>query len=329
MTLLLLPLMGALHLRYPRYNAETLVGLLDAFRPDALALTPLPGDALSDPAWQDTDEIALPLSVVPWALRRGVPVYGVLEPSPDASAQADFRRYAAEYPQLGQAWREAEAHLTPLADLLAEPLELPRVASEVLPLLRAHQEAREATFGDGPATDWLRARAEVMARRIRELPHARVAVLSSAEHLPFLTDALGEAEVPVDAPPPTEAERARSLLDVAFRGEAQDPGRLLAALREIDHPEARYHEANLLLAHDHPAEALAVLEAASQGDFSRPYFLPGFLLARLGQLYDLAGRRDAARRAYLGVLALAYAPAEAREAAQMGLEQPFAYPEGP
>jgi hypothetical protein len=62
-------------------------------------------------------------------------------------------------------------------------------------------------------------------------------------------------------------------------------------------------------------------------DFVEPYYLPGFLLSRLGQLYDLAGRRDAALRAYRGVRALGYAPVEALAAAEDGLQRPFALSE--
>jgi hypothetical protein len=65
------------------------------------------------------------------------------------------------------------------------------------------------------------------------------------------------------------------------------------------------------------------LERALRTDFQEPYYLPGFLLARLGQLYDLAGQRDAALRSYRGVLALSYAPLEAAEAATSGLVEPF------
>jgi hypothetical protein len=74
---------------------------------------------------------------------------------------------------------------------------------------------------------------------------------------------------------------------------------------------------------DHASEALETLEGAVGGDFSAPYFLPGYLLARLGQLRDLAGEREGAVRAYRGVLALDWVPTEAREAAQAGLETPF------
>jgi tetratricopeptide (TPR) repeat protein len=103
-------------------------------------------------------------------------------------------------------------------------------------------------------------------------------------------------------------------------------GNLLAQLRQLQWPEARYHEANLLLANGHLVEALEILEKASQGNFTEPYYLPGYLLARLGQLYDLKGERKAALRCYKGVRALSYAPLEALAEATKGLERPFELP---
>jgi hypothetical protein len=111
-----------------------------------------------------------------------------------------------------------------------------------------------------------------------------------------------------------------------MRGNPADPAAVLERLRGLDFAEARYLEANLLLGHGRGTEALEVLEAASRGDFDRPYYLPGFLLSRLGQLYDLDGNRRAALRAYRGVRALSYAPPEALEAAAAGLEAPFCWP---
>lgn len=330
----LLPLMGAWHLRYPVYNTVSVLELTVRSQPDALALTPLTpeetrrlDDPQADSAWQDTAEVALPATVVPWAQRQGVALYGVLEPSPDAAAEGDFRRYLSGYDHLRSAVAEVEAHLTPLDTLLPSPLTLARLEGEVLPLLAAHQQAREAAFGDGPGTDWWRARLRVMAERVLALPHKRVTVLASAEHVPLLRELLHpRAELQADPPPEaaaSDAVRERALLDVAFRGEVDDPGILIAQLRKLPSAEARFHEANLLLAHGHLLEALGVLETASRGDFSSPYYLPGYLLARLGQLYDLSEKREAAKRAYRGVLALSWVPREAKDAAVAGLETPF------
>ncbi|ADI15845.1 hypothetical protein [Truepera radiovictrix] len=331
MKLALLPLLGPWHLLYPRYNAVSVLELVRAFAPEALALTPLVPGALRDPRWQATPEVALPLSVVPWAQRRALPLYEVFEPSPDEAAESDFRRYLEAYETTRATLREVDAPLSALGELLRAPLTLTRVRLELLPLLESYQRGREAAFEDGPGTDWLRARTAVMAERVAALPHTRVAVLASAEHLPFLREALAARlgdpavweELPELPAEPSDAVRERALLDVAFRGEVEDPGALIAQLRTLEHPEARFHEANLLLANGHMVEALAALRAGVQGDFSAPYYLPGYLLARLGQVCDLVGERDEARRAYRGVLALSWAPDEAVAAARAGLEAPF------
>lgn len=325
MKLVLVPLMGPFHLRYALYNAVSVRDIVTAFQPEAIATTALAPGSLDDPRWQDTPEIVLPHTVVPWARRQQIPVYSVLEPSPDPAALEDFRRYAAQYPQLREALQRVDATLRPLNLLLEQPLTLKRILEEVVPLLGEHQTLREDIFGDGPGTDFLRERTQKMAEAILTLPFERIAVLAGVDHLPFLQDSLqAEADLlELPQPEPTEETRERSLLDFAFRVEVPDPSSLIAKLRELATPEARYHEANLLLANDHPLEALETLEEASRGDFSRPYYLPGYLLARLGQLYDLAGRRDAALRAYRGVLALDYAPVEARETAQAGLAEAF------
>lgn len=324
----LVPLMGPLHLRFPQYNAASVAELLDELHPEALLTSALEPGALADPGWRDTPELPLPHTVAPWARRHGLALVPVGTPSPDADAHRDFARYAAGFPALQRAWRDTEALLAPLGPLLAEPLTLPRILREVLPLLAAHQREREARFGDGPATDWLRARTAATAERVLEAAAPRTVLLAPVEQLPLLRDALApHAELPpAPEPPATAAVQRRALLDFAMRGEAPDPGALLARLRQLDEPEARYHEANLLLAHGHPAEALELLRTASRGDFSEPYFLPGYLLARLGQLHDLAGERRAALRAYRGVRALSYAPPEALESAAAGLERPFEPP---
>jgi tetratricopeptide (TPR) repeat protein len=247
------------------------------------------------------------------------------EPPADANAEADFRRYLAQYPGGQTRLREVDAALDDVRAILSTALTLARITGELLPRLAAYHHLRERLFQDGPGTGWLRARVAAMAQRLLTLPYQRVTVLACLDHLPFLSEALaGRAELA--APPAitvSEAARERSLLDFAFLGEVADPVSLLAQLREVGSSEARYHQANLLLAHGHAAEALELLEAASRGDFSRPYFLPGYLLARLGQLYDLTGQRDKAIRAYRAVRALAWAPAEALVAAQEGLQLPF------
>ncbi len=325
MKLTLVPLMGPFHLRFPLYNAVSVKDIVRDVQPDVVATTVLEPDTFSTLDWQDTPEIPLPLSVVPWARRNGKEVYGVLEPSPDPSAEADFQRYLSQYEKTRGTVAQLGALLRPLNALLQEGLTLKRIRQEVVPIIREQAEVKEEAFGDGPGTDWLRERIQVMAARILALPHERVAALASIDHVPFLEDALrdkAELVLPSESEP-TEEVRTRSLLDFAFRGDVPEPGNVIAQLRSSDLAEARFHEANLLLANGHTVEALDLLEAASRGDFSEPYYLPGYLLSRLGQLRDLAGERDGALRAYKGVRALAWAPHEAIRAAEAGLAAPF------
>lgn len=325
MSVTLVPLLGAWHLRYPVYNAASVLSLVRASRPEIVVPAPLaPGD-LETPAWRDTPEIVLP-SVLSWAERQGVKLEPGMPASPDPDAEADFQRYLVGYPQAREQFGGLEALLRPLDELLPQPLTLARIWDEVVPVLETYQREREAAFGDGPGTDWWRERLSELAVRIAGLPETRVTVLAGVEQLPILLEVLREKGAAVTTPkdvPHDETIRERALLDVAFRGDAADPAALLGSLRDVKGAEARFHEASLLLMNGHVAEALERLEAAANGDFSTPYYLPGYLLTRLGQLRDLSGDRDGAVRAYRGVRALDWVPQDAREAATAGLETPF------
>lgn len=322
----LVPTAAGLHLRWPRFNAAVVLALLRAEAPDALALEPLAADFDASNAWRDHDELLLPWVVVPWARRAGARVYGVHEPSPDPTAQADLERYLADFPSARRVLDELAATLRPLPTLLGAALTLGRVLDEVVPLLRDARRRRLEAFGDGPATDWGEARASAVAERIAALDARHVLVVVALDRYDALHEALtqrGLAPRRPTEPPPDDAARERALLDLAWRGEGADVGALVAQLRQLGHAEARYHAAGLLLAHDHPAEALAELEACLALEFAEPWFLPGSLLARLGQLRDLAGDRAGALKAYRGVVALDWAPVEALATARAGLVAPF------
>lgn len=339
-SVVVIPLLGAFHARYPQYNVVHVREAVRAVRPDAVALAPLAPGALGGPAWQDTEEVALPHTVVPWARSLGLPLYEVgCDPNdpgtpggPDAALEVGrFRDYLELFDAGRERLRAVDAALEPVRELLARPLDATSVRTQLLPAIRTYQAERVAVLEEGPGTGWLAERAERMAERVAALPHQRVALLASADDTPALEDALARRvrvePVPDLLPDAGPEAHERALLDTAMRGDVADPGALLERLRELSSPEARYHEANLLLLHGHPAEALERLEAASRDDFQEPYYLPGFLLARLGQLYDLDGRREAAMRAYRGVLALSFAPAEALEAARAGLQAAFRFPD--
>lgn len=330
MPVLTVPLLGPLHLRWPAYSTVTVRDLVAAAGADVVATTVLEADALAAPSWQDTFELALPLSIVPWLRSAGRQLTCLAEPVPDPTAQEDFFRFAGEMPALQE---RLSGYLSLRARLAAEleaPLDPARLNRVILPLVREQQVQLRDTAGDGPATGWVWERSRSAAGRIAELAAGgTVVVLAALEDVPALEAALTELQVPLlplpESVPVSEEARDRSLLDHAMLApEATDLPALLTALGRLGSAEAGYARANLLLGSGHAAEALELLEQVSHGDFSAPYFLPGFLLTRLGQLRDLDGNRSGALQAYRAVLALDWAPAEAVEEARAGLEAPFA-----
>jgi hypothetical protein len=329
-TVTAIPLLGALHLRFPRYNAVVVEELLTRAAGDVLAIEPLPPGFAEDPSWRDTEELLVPWVVVPWAERRRLRTVGVFEPSPDPAAASDMARYLGQFESGRATLDRLAAPLRAVEELLAQALPLERVVDEVVPRLAEAQALRLEAFGDGPGTDWSEARADAVAERVLALDAARVTLVVGIDRFASVRAALerrGAAVHVPPSPPPSEAARERALLDLAWRGEGADAGPLVAKLRELAHAEARYHAAHLLLAHGHAAEALEEIEAIMRLEFARPPFLPALVLARLGQLRDLAGRRDDAVRAYRGALAPSWVPAAAREAAERGLREPFGWPE--
>src|SRR5690606_27689189 len=303
---------------------------------------PVPGRA-------DTADLTLCHTDVPWTTTQGIPVFGVglardgrQDPGLGGAAE-DLMRYLELYEHGQATLRRVEAALAPVRQLLSEPLDLDRVVDELVPAIERQQALQTEELGTGPGDDWREARAAVIASRsltaVRTASAAvsgsdtlRLAIVAEVDRQPALRRALtgpaaaasGVSVEIVPAPPAGAGEegRVRALLDAAMSGIGQ-PESLLRSLAAIEEPEARYHEANLLLEHGHPAEALERLEKLVGGDFQEPYYLPGFALARLGQLRDLAARREDAVRSYRGVMALSYAPKAAREAAEAGLSAPF------
>lgn len=317
-------LVGPFHRRFPTFNAVTLRERVAACNPATIVTTALMPGALDSPDWQDVEEPALRDEVVPWAMRNGIEVVGGGVPSPDPTAPTDATRYLAEHdphhPAL-QALASAEAVV---AERLSEALNTERIRSELLPALSALHAVKREHFGDGPATNWLEERTAKAAASL-DLDGGTV-LLIPADEWPAWQHQLPDGWCWLDAEgAPSDEARERALLDTAWAGDTQDPARLLEALSQLTTLEARAAEADLLLAHGHAAEALDKLRTVLRGEFTNPAWLAGWVLARIGQLYDLDGDREAAVRSYRGTLALAWAPKAAREAASLGLEVPFAF----
>lgn len=327
--------MGALHLRYPSYNAVTLCDSLQEIQPDAVVTTALEDGALSRLEWQATPEISLPLALVPWLETHNIMLHCLLEPSPDPNALADFQRFAQEYPQVKQKLQQVDSYLRPLQPLLAESLTLERITGEVLPILRQHFQAQQEELEDGPATDWLAARATSMVHKLSQFEAEHIALLAPIDHVAALENALDAHAMDYSYPqnpPASEPARTRAILDFAFRGDAPEPANLLAQLRQLAEDssqsnavkhEALFHQVSILLSHAHLAEASELLENLAKQPLDAPYFLPSYVLARLGQIRDLRHDRQGAIRAYKTVLALDWAAPDAMASAHEGLAKPF------
>lgn len=316
--MLLLPSLGPFHILHPRYNAATVLAILERARPEVLYLASLSPEALETGRWREEDPLLF--HVLPWAEERGVPVVA-LDREAHLKGEAEvFREALAQHP-LGKPHLERMAAFDQaLLELLKRPLTLEALASsEFLEKIREIYEGFAQAFGEGPATGFRKRR---MAQVAQALRGKEGAVLAEVLDYPFLAEAFpGALPKPHE---PTEAERERALLDRAWQlREEDDWAGLLEGLFAIGSPEALYLAAQIYLAAGEWREALGLMEEVFRMDFGRPEYLPGYVLARFGQLLDLAGERERALRAYKGVLALSWAPEEARAMAQAGLRTPF------
>lgn len=317
-------LVGPFHRRFPTFNAVTVRERVAACNPQRVLTPAFAPGALHDPAWQDIEEPALRDEVVPWAQRHGVAVDGIGVPSPDPTAPADATRYLAEHDPNHPALQALSAAEAVVGERLSEALNSERIRGELLPALSALHAVKLEHFGDGPATNWLEERTDQAASAFEA--DEDTVLLIPADEWPAWEHRLPDGWRWLEGGgTPSDAARDRALLDTAWAGDTQDPARLLDALSQLTALEARAAEADLLLAHGHAAEALDKLRTVLRGDFTHPAWLAGWVLARIGQLYDLDGDREAALRSYRGTLALSWAPKAAREAATLGLETPFAF----
>ncbi len=319
-----LPLIGPLHLTQPRYNAVTPREIARALEPDAILLASHSPEGLSAGVWRDEEELAL-WHLPPWAEREGVRVEAVGEDAEALRGEGErFREYLAQT-EKGQQYLAQEAEWRkPVEALFSRPLTPADWGRpETLEALGGYLEAVRRGFGEGPATGFRALRMERVAERLATLPEGRYLVLAELFDYPELLKRLPGAKPPPDHAP-TEAERERALLDRAWQlSEDDDFAQLLAQLQGIGTPEAAYLAAQVYLAAGETESALYLLEETAKGDFHEPGYLPGYLLARLGQLRDLVGDREGAIRAYRGVLALSWAPKEARDIARAGMKTPF------
>ncbi|WP_243028459.1 tetratricopeptide repeat protein [Thermus albus] len=321
MVRMLLPSLGPFHILHPRYNAATVLALLEEARPKVVYLASHSEVELEGGLWREEDPLLFHL--LPWAEERGIPVVALDEEAHLKGEAEAFRQALAQHP-LGKPHLERMRGFDQeLLQLLRLPLTPEDLGSEgFLSRLRQVYGGFVQAFGEGPATGFRARRMEGVVKALKGKEGAVVAEL--LDYL-FLSERLPLALPKVHEP--TEAERQRALLDRAWQlKEGDDWVGLLEGLFQIGSPEALYLAAQIYLAAGEWREALALMEEVFRMDFQHPGYLPGYVLARFGQLLDLAGERERALRAYRGVLALSWAPEEARSVALAGLRSPFRLP---
>ncbi len=324
MSVLLIPTLGPFHILHPRYNGVTIVELIRLYQPHSIGLASYSPEELVVGSWRDQHDVPL-FHVLPWAERAKVPVEA-LDAQAHLKVQAEqFREALGQYPK-GQQILAQAAHLEEgLRELLCRPHTPADFAqAPLIEALQAYHREYERFFGEGPATGFRQRRMQQVAERLRA-SRGRWAVLVDLLDFPLLLESLPEGirQLPQDHPP-TELERQRSILDRAWQlHEADDWAVLLQQLKEMESPEALYCAAQIYLAAGQPEDAFALLEELIHSNFQYPEYLPGYTLARYGQLADLLGQREKALRAYRAVLGLSWAPQEAREMALAGQRTPF------
>ncbi|RMH56142.1 MAG: hypothetical protein D6684_05985 [Deinococcus-Thermus bacterium] len=308
---------------HPRYNGVTVLELTRLYQPETLYLASYSPQELGAQRWRDQNELSF-FHVLPWAERVGLAVVA-LDEAEDLRRQAlEFRQALEQYPRGQEFLRRAAPLEEALQRLLTEPMTPERLAQKgTIEALQAYHQGYVRLFGDGPATGFRSLRMRKVAERLSS--PGRAVVLVDVLDYPLLIEALPEGSYRLpQAHAPTEFERWRSLLDRAWRlSESDDWGLLLEGLQAVKEPEALYCAAQIYLAAGQPEDALVLLEELLHTDFHHPAYLPGYALARYGQLADALGQRERALRAYQAVLGLSWAPAEAREIALAGQRTPF------
>ncbi len=329
--MILLADLGALHARNPMYNAQTVLEIMRFLGRERVILTNSSAQEWSDGSWRDLenplyhalydDEIELTPVGEDWAW---------------ALAERDqMLEFLGQYPQGKARVRE----LVPLENALREALSRPMDASmvhspELLHTVRAYHDAAALLLEDGPGTAHRKLRLERLSERLQAAVWDDAVVISPLDDLPALLELPGAILPDLTGFKPGEASRFRAVVDRAYRlEETDDLDALVHQLLELDGPpdsalgrialEARFAASGVYLAVGDLESARDLLEAVAMGQFDAPVYLPGFVLARLGQVRDLMGERDRAVRAYRAALGLSWLPQEARAVAQSGLETPF------
>ena len=149
--MILLPSLGPLHILHPRYNAATVLAILEAANPPVVYLASHSEASLAEGTWREEDPLLFHL--LPWAEARGVPVVPVDREAHLKGEAEAFREALAQYPAARPHLERLAAFDRDLSALLQRPLTPERLyAPEFLGELGALYEGFVRAFGEGPAT---------------------------------------------------------------------------------------------------------------------------------------------------------------------------------
>ncbi len=325
--------LGALHARYPTYNAQTVLEIMRHVGAKKVILASVTPQIWTSGVWRDVEHPVL------FALDDDrFPVEAIGTDWTWAELEQDkMLGFLKMYPQGLERLRELRHNELDLKDMLSKPLDAFSIHGLIpeLPVLKAvktfHNKSA-VVLEEGPGTAHRKRRLEELATKLESFRD--VVVLTPLDDLPDLLE-MGFKTVDLTGFKPGVASRFRAVVDRAYSlHENDDLDTLVHSLLELDGApdsalgrialEARFAASGVYLAVGDLESARDLLEAVAMGQFDRPAYLPGFVLSRLGQVRDLMGERQPAIRAYTAALALRWLPISAKAVAQSGLAAPFA-----
>lgn len=118
--MILLPSLGPLHILHPRYNAATVLAILEAANPPVVYLASHSEASLAEGTWREEDPLLFHL--LPWAEARGVPVVPVDREAHLKGEAEAFREALAQYPAARPHLERLAAFDRDLSALLQRPL---------------------------------------------------------------------------------------------------------------------------------------------------------------------------------------------------------------
>jgi hypothetical protein len=319
-------ILGGLHAAAPLYNAQTVLEVLAHLGAQQIELAHVSANDWRSGAWREYDDPVLfaledarleCVGIAPdwtWAMRE----------------HAKMLEFLNQFPQGKKRLAQLASLQADLKTALAQPLDATTVHGSLLETVNIHHQSVAAIMEEGPGTVHRLKRLE----QIFAAHDPNAVLLAPLDDLPVLLE-LGCTLPDLSGFVPREPSRFRAIVDRAYRlEEGDDLDALVHQLLALDAPadtvlarlalEARFAASGVYMAVGDWDSAQDLLEAVAMGQFERPSYLPGFVLARLGQVRDLQLERDRAVRAYTAALALSYCPAEALAVAQQGLVTPFA-----